>query len=110
MSERPAPIRMFRCRPWSCDLPLASCTARWKRSQRERKPGEARSLIHCEKCPIGRAHAAGQLPRKWPDKEKIQRFELVPPPAPSAADLKRAERSRPRLPVLGQPFDDDSDV
>lgn len=64
MEQRPG----FRCVPYTGRLTVESC------AERHRNPTLQR--LTCKTCPVGKAHARGEVPASWPDGAPIERSQL----------------------------------
>lgn len=83
---------LFRCVPWQCDVSIPSCVKRYRKAKKVRGHGEARTLIHCEGCQVGKAHSKRQQPSAWPNGRPLVRYVRDAPLVPPIELLKKARR------------------
>lgn len=85
---------IFRCEPLRASLSRVSCGARHREVT---TAGDRRGIklisSACADCAVGRAHAAGEQPAKWPDGSPIVLLTLARSTEP--ASLPRVEPPRP---------------
>lgn len=90
--SRPSgPVDAFVCLPIpGARLTRAACGTRHKNAGAPWEPGTRKVKVWsetCSHCPIGAAHARGEMPSSWPDGKAIEVIQLVP--------LQAIVRSRP---------------